>query len=305
MSAPLIFLDLKYTLSIKLILGRKHNEREMNMKNLLESMELSNGIRIPKLGFGTFKVENGEETVNSVKHALKVGYRHIDTARIYDNEESVGLGIKESGVSRKDIFLVTKVWNSDLGYEKTKTAFYKSLERLQTDYLDLYLIHWPKEKEKNIGAWKAMEELYKEGKIKAIGVSNFNIHHLEELMKEAEIMPMINQVELHPQFPQDALREFCLKNNIAVEAWGPLMQGKIFEIDLIKNLAQKYKKTVSQIALRWHYQLGIITIPKSIKVERIIENADIFDFEISKDDMIKIEALKGERIGPDPDTISF
>lgn len=275
------------------------------MNNLLESIELLNGVKIPKIGFGTFKVENGEETVSSVKEALKFGYRHIDTARIYDNEESVGLGIRESGIDRKDIFLVTKVWNSDLGYEKTKEAFYKSLERLKTDYLDLYLIHWPKEKEKNLGAWKAMEELYKEGKIRAIGVSNFKIHHLKELIKEAEIMPMINQVELHPQFPQEELREFCVKNNIAIEAWGPLMQGKIFEIDLMKELAKKYGKTISQIALRWHYQLGIITIPKSIKAERIIENANIFDFEISKEDMIRIEDLKGDRIGPDPDKINF
>ena len=150
-----------------------------------------------------------------------------------------------------------------------------------------------------------MEELYKEGKIRAIGVSNFKIHHLEELIKEAEIMPMINQVELHPQFPQEELREFCIKNNIAIEAWGPLMQGKIFEIDLMKELASKYGKTISQIALRWHYQLGIITIPKSIKAERIIENTNIFDFEISKEDMIRIEDLKGDRIGPDPDKINF
>ncbi|MDN5303939.1 MAG: methylglyoxal/glyoxal reductase [Fusobacteriaceae bacterium] len=270
-------------------------------KNLLETITLNNGVKIPKIGFGTFKVENGNDTINSVKKALEVGYRHIDTAAIYGNEEGVGIAIKESGVPREEIFLVSKVWNSEQGYDTTIKAFEESLKRLQTDYLDMYLIHWAKPK--NRETWKALETLYKEGKIKAIGVSNFEIHHLEDLLEVAEIIPVVNQVELHPQFPQEELREYCKKHNIAIEAWGPLMQGKIFEIPLMKELSIKYNKSIAQIALRWHYQQDIITIPKSIKPERIESNIDIFDFAISAEDMEKIKTLKGERIGLAPDMV--
>jgi diketogulonate reductase-like aldo/keto reductase len=270
-------------------------------KNLLETITLNNGVKIPKIGFGTFKVENGNDTINSVKKALEIGYRHIDTAAIYGNEEGVGQAIKESGVPREEIFLVSKVWNSEQGYDTTIKAFEESLKRLQTDYLDMYLIHWAKPK--NRETWKALETLYKEGKIKAIGVSNFEIHHLEDLLEVAEIIPVVNQVELHPQFPQEELREYCKKHNIAIEAWGPLMQGKIFEIPLMKELSIKYNKSIAQIALRWHYQQDIITIPKSIKPERIESNIDIFDFEISEEDMEKIKNLKGERIGLAPDMV--
>jgi diketogulonate reductase-like aldo/keto reductase len=270
-------------------------------KNLLETITLNNGVKIPKIGFGTFKVDNGNDTINSVKKALEVGYRHIDTAAIYGNEEGVGIAIKESGVPREEIFLVSKVWNSEQGYDTTIKAFEESLKRLQTDYLDMYLIHWAKPK--NRETWKALETLYKEGKIKAIGVSNFEIHHLEDLLEVAEIIPVVNQVELHPQFPQEELREYCKKHNIAIEAWGPLMQGKIFEIPLMKELSIKYNKSIAQIALRWHYQQDIITIPKSIKPERIESNIDIFDFAISAEDMEKIKTLKGERIGLAPDMV--
>jgi diketogulonate reductase-like aldo/keto reductase len=270
-------------------------------KNLLETITLNNGVKIPKIGFGTFKVENGNDTINSVKKALEVGYRHIDTAAIYGNEEGVGIAIKESGVPREEIFLVSKVWNSEQGYDTTIKAFEESLKRLQTDYLDMYLIHWAKPK--NRETWKALETLYKEGKIKAIGVSNFEIHHLEDLLEVAEIIPVVNQVELHPQFSQEELREYCKKHNIAIEAWGPLMQGKIFEIPLMKELSIKYNKSIAQIALRWHYQQDIITIPKSIKPERIESNIDIFDFAISAEDMEKIKTLKGERIGLAPDMV--
>lgn len=274
------------------------------MKNINDFTILNNGIKMPWLGFGTFKVEDGSKIVEAVKESLKIGYRHIDAAAIYGNETGVGKGIKESGIKREDIFLVSKVWNSDQGYESTLKAFNESLKKLGTDYLDLYLIHWPKELNKE--TWKALEKLYKEGKVKAIGVSNFKVHHLEELMKDAEIMPMVNQVEFHPQFPQSDLIKFSKENNIQLVAWGPLMQGKIFELPLMKELSQKYNKSIAQIALRWDLQMGVVTIPKSIKPERIKSNTDIFDFEISNEDMKKISELNtGIRIGPDPDKIDF
>ncbi|MGL4335285.1 MAG: aldo/keto reductase [Turicibacter sp.] len=265
---------------------------------------LNNGVEMPILGFGTFKVEDGNTTVEAVKTALEFGYRHIDTAAIYGNEVSVGQGIKASGISREEIFVTSKVWNAFQGYEKTLKAFDKTLSDLGLEYLDLYLIHWPKSL--NIETWKAMEELYEAGKIRAIGVSNFKEHHLEALMAEARIVPMVNQVELHPQLAQPELLAFCEKHQIAVEAWGPLMQGQIFEIELMKELASKYNKSISQVALRWNLQRGVIVIPKSIKAHRIAENFDVFDFEISKEDMERIATLNtGVRIGPDPDTITF
>ncbi len=271
--------------------------------SLTESTVLFNGIKMPWLGFGTFKVENGDIAKNAVLEALKVGYRHIDTAAIYGNEESVGKAIKESGIQRKEIFLVSKVWNTDQGYDTTLAAFQKSLERLDTDYLDLYLIHWPKDK--NRETWKALEKLYKEKRVKAIGVSNFKIHHLEELMHNSEIIPMVNQVECHPQFPQDDVKEFCDKHHIQLESWGPLMQGKIFDKKILIDLANKYQKTVAQIALRWQIQRGVVVIPKSITPERIKSNSEIFDFTITQEDMELIKGLKGERIGRDPDKIPF
>ncbi|MCY6482960.1 aldo/keto reductase [Clostridium aestuarii] len=274
------------------------------MKNIKDCTVLNNEVKMPWLGFGTFKVEDGNKIVDAVKKALEIGYSHIDTAAIYGNEAGVGQAIKESGIKREEIFLVSKVWNSEQGYESTLRAFDESLNKLNTDYLDLYLIHWPKELTKE--TWKALEKLYKEGRVRAIGVSNFKVHHLKELMEDAEIMPMVNQVEFHPQFPQTELIEFCKKNNIQLTAWGPLMQGKIFELPLMKELAQKYNKSIAQIALRWDLQMGVVTIPKSIKSERIKSNSEIFDFEISDEDMKRISELNtGVRIGPDPDNIDF
>ena len=265
---------------------------------------LHNGVQMPMLGFGTFKVEDGEVTVEAVKQALKTGYRHIDCAAVYGNEDSVGRGIIESGVAREDIFITSKVWNSEQGYDKTIAAFEKTIHDLQVDYLDLYLIHWPKPLNKE--TWKAMEMLYKAGKIRAIGVSNFNIHHLEDLLTEAEIVPMVNQVEYHPRLAQLELKAYCESKNIALESWGPLMQGQIFEIELMQQLAKKYNRSVSQMVLRWDLQNGVITIPKSVKAHRIEENAQLFDFEISDEDMAAINALNLEkRIGPDPDNFDF
>lgn len=265
---------------------------------------LSNGVKMPQLGFGTFRVEDGKQTVDAVRTALEIGYRHIDAAAVYDNEESVGQGIKESRVPREEIFITSKVWNSDQGYENTLKAFDFSLKKLGTDYLDLYLIHWPKALNKE--TWRALEKLYKEGKVRAIGVSNFKEHHLIDLMESAEIKPMVNQVEFHPQFSQPELLKFCKDNDIQVVAWGPLMQGQLSKLELINELSAKYNKTPAQIVLRWDIQQGVITIPKSINPDRIKSNSEIFDFELSKEDMEKISALNtGKRIGPDPDNITF
>ncbi|MBZ4669204.1 MAG: yvgN, partial [Defluviitaleaceae bacterium] len=229
--------------------------------NINSATTLHNGVKMPWLGFGTFKITEEGQVENSVLEALKVGYRHIDTAAVYGNEESVGRAMKNSGVKREEIFLTSKVWNSDQGYDSTLRAFEASLKRLDTDYLDLYLIHWPKPLNKE--TWRALEKLYKEKRVRAIGVSNFKVYHLEELMESCEIVPMVNQVEYHPRLQQTDLLEFCKKHNIQLEAWGPLMQGKIFDIPLMKELSEKYNKTISQIALRWDLQTGVVTIPKS------------------------------------------
>ncbi len=274
------------------------------MKSIVDCATLSNGVNMPWLGFGTFKVSDGKQVVDSVKEALRLGYRHIDTAAVYKNEEGVGLGIKESGIAREEIFLTSKVWNSDQGYESTLKAFETSIDKLGTDYLDLYLIHWPKAL--NRDTWKALEKLYKDGRVRSIGVSNFKVHHLEDLKQVSEITPMVNQVEFHPQFPQDEVLAYCKKNNIQLEAWGPLMQGKIFDIPVMKELSEKYNKSISQLALRWDLQMGVVTIPKSVNPVRIEENMKIFDFEITREDMEKIASINtGERIGPDPDLITF
>ena len=264
---------------------------------------MANGVEIPQIGFGTFRIPDDVVT-QSVKYALNAGYRHIDTAAIYGNEKGVGLGIKESGVPRNEIFLTSKLWNEDQGYDSTLKAFDESLKKLGTDFLDLYLIHWPKDKNKE--SWKAMEKLYKDGRIKAIGVSNFKEHHLDDLLTEVEIVPMINQVELHPQFPQTELRNYCGKKGILVEAWGSLMQGQIFDKEIIKEIAEKHNKTVSQIGVRWAVQSGVVTIPKSTHEQRIRDNINVFDFELDNENMKKIAELNtGVRIGRDPDNIDF
>jgi methylglyoxal/glyoxal reductase len=275
------------------------------MKNLQAITTLNNGIKMPWLGIGVFKVEEGPELVDALKYAIKHGYRSIDTAAIYENEEGVGQAIRESGIAREDLFVTSKVWNTDLGYESTISAYKSSLEKLGLDYLDLYLIHWPVEG-KFKEAWRALETLYKSGKVKAIGVSNFQVHHLEELLKNAEIIPTVNQVEYHPLLTQKEVHEFCQKHGIQLEAWSPLMQGQLFDNPLLKGLAAKYNKSVAQVIIRWDLQNGVITIPKSTKEHRIIENANVFDFELSKEDMSVINGLnKNHRVGPDPDNFDF
>ncbi|OZT11744.1 aldo/keto reductase [Priestia aryabhattai] len=275
------------------------------MNNLQSTTKLANGVEMPWFGLGVFKVEDGQQVIDSVKWAINAGYKSIDTAKIYENEEGVGQAIKEAGVPREDLFITTKVWNSDQGYDSTLEAFETSLNKLGLDYLDLYLIHWPVEG-KYKDTWRALEKLYKDGKVKAIGVSNFQIHHLEDLMKDAEVKPMVNQVELHPLLTQVELRDFCKKNDIQIEAWSPLAQGELLDNAVLKEIADKHGKSTAQVILRWDLQSEIVTIPKSVKEHRIVENASIFDFELSQDDMAKIDALnKNHRVGPDPDNFDF
>lgn len=266
---------------------------------------MNNGIEMPYLGLGVYLSEDGQEVVNMVKWALEAGYRHIDTASVYDNEAGVGQGVEESPVSREDIFMVSKVWNSEQGYDSTLKAFDDSLDRLKMDYLDLYLVHWPVAG-KYKDTWKALERLYREKRIRSIGVSNFMQHHLEELLKSAEIVPMVNQMEFHPFLVQQDLMDFCKTNHIQYEAWAPMMQGRIFGMDSFQELAAKYHKSIAQIVLRWDLQKGVITIPKSSKRERIVGNADIFDFELSEEDVAYLDRLdRGQRFGPDPDNFDF
>jgi methylglyoxal/glyoxal reductase len=272
------------------------------MKDIKSCVVLNNGVKMPWLGLGTYKMEEGCSVTDAVKAAIEAGYCHIDTASYYNNESGVGDAIKESGKPREEIFLASKVWNTDQGYEKTLKAFEASIKKLGTDYLDLYLMHWPTPLLND--TWKAMEKLYREGYIRAIGVSNFTAEHLKSLMVAAEVMPMVNQVEFHPRLLQNELREFCRESSIQMEAWSPLMRGRIFGIPLLEELAKKYKKTVSQIVLRWDLQMGVVTIPKSTNPARIRENAAIFDFEISIEDMARIRQLdKGERVGTEPDKV--
>jgi len=268
--------------------------------------KLNNGIEIPSIGFGVFKVKEGDEVYEAVLEALKSGYRLIDTAAIYGNEEGVGRAIKESGIKREDIFLTTKLWNTDQGYNNAFTAFETSLKKLDTDYVDLYLIHWPG-KDKFVESYKALEKLYKDKRVRAIGVCNFHIHHLEELMASTEIVPAMNQIELHPLMNQKEIRDFCKEKGIQVEAWGPLMQGKgDLEAPVFVELGKKYSKSPAQIILRWHHQNGVLAIPKSVTPSRIRENIDIFDFELSAEDMEKIDAHnENRRLSADPDAFTY
>ncbi len=271
------------------------------MKNI-PIWKLNNGLEIPSIGFGVFKVKEGDEVYEAVLEALKTGYRLIDTAAIYGNEEGVGRAIKESGIKREDIFLTTKLWNTDQGYESVFTAFETSLKKLDTDYVDLYLIHWPG-KDKFVESYKALEKLYKDKRVKAIGVCNFHIHHLEELMANTEIVPAMNQIELHPLMNQKEIRDFCKEKGIQVEAWGPLMQGKgDLEAPVFVELGKKYSKSPAQIILRWHHQNGVLAIPKSVTPSRIRENIDIFNFVLSTEDMKKIDDHnENRRLSADPD----
>jgi diketogulonate reductase-like aldo/keto reductase len=267
-------------------------------------VRLYNGVEMPWLGLGVHRAKPGIEVENAIKSALEAGYRSIDTATFYQNEQSVGKAILESGIPREKIFITSKVWNTDQGYHSTIKAFETSLEKLQTTYLDLYLIHWPQKQTPK--TWKAMEELYEKGKIHSIGVSNFMISHLNQLMKHSRLKPMVNQVEFHPELVQSELLQFCKENQIQPEAWRPLMKGRVNEIRLLQELGEKYQKSPVQIVLRWDIQKGVVTIPKSVTPERIIHNADIFDFELSEEDITQIDRLdKHQRMGADPNNFIF
>ncbi len=266
---------------------------------------LNNGIKMPWLGFGVFKVPEGEVVENAVKSALETGYRHIDTAALYGNERGVGKAIRASGVPREDIFLTTKVWNDDQRKQRIHVAFEESLNRLDTDYVDLYLIHWPV-KGFYQQTWKSMEEIYKSGKTKSIGISNFLVHHIEDILGDCQIAPAVNQVEFHPFLRQPELLKFCQSKNIQLEAWAPLIQGGFAGVRDFEQIAEKYHKSPAQVILRWDLQHQVVTIPKSTNPKRIAENAAIFDFELSAEDMQKIDQLdKGNRVGPDPDHFDF
>jgi len=278
-------------------------------QHLQDTTALHNGVNMPWLGLGVFKVEEGSELIQAVKSAIAHGYRSIDTAAIYQNETGVGQAIKEAlqdnNLSREELFVTSKVWTADMGYEETIAAYEASLAKLGLEYLDLYLIHWPV-KGKYKETWRALETLYKEGRVKAIGVSNFQIHHLEDVMKDAEIKPMVNQVELHPYLSQQELLSFCKEQGIQLEAWSPLMQGQLLDQPVLKQIAAKHGKSVAQVIIRWDLQRGIITIPKSTKEHRIIENVDVFDFQLTEEDMKLINALnQDQRVGPDPDNFDF
>lgn len=256
--------------------------------------QLSNGVKIPIAGFGTYKLQNeNNEACNVVKKAIDLGYRSIDTASFYNNEEGVGKGIKESNVPREDIFVTTKVWIDDDGYENTINAFETSLKKLDLDYIDLYLVHWPTQKIKE--TWKALEDLYKQKKVRAIGVCNCTVKQLEEIIGFSEINPMVNQVELHPNRTEKELLKVCKRHNIIVEAWSPIMRGQLLSNAIIKDLALKYNKSEAQIILRWHIQNNVIAIPKTSNFDRIKENIDIFDFEIDKEDLEKIDSINKDK----------
>ncbi len=273
------------------------------------TVALANGVAMPWLGMGVFKVEEGQELVEAVKAAVRLGYRSIDTAAVYANESSVGQGIREAleenGLSRDQLFVTSKVWNSDLGYEETLAAYEASLSKLGLDYLDLYLIHWPVAG-KYKDAWRALETLYKDGRVKAIGVSNFHVSHLEDLMKDAAVRPMVDQVEFHPLLSQPELRRFAKAQGIQLEAWSPLMQGQLLDHPLLSDIASRHGKSVAQVLIRWDLQHGVITIPKSTKAERLAENAAVDDFELTPTEMESIDALnENRRVGPDPDNFDF
>jgi 2,5-diketo-D-gluconate reductase A len=267
----------------------------------IPTVALHDGVEIPQLGFGVFQVPP-EETQEVVEAALAADYRHLDTAAAYRNERGVGEAIASAGLARDEVFITTKLWNSEQGFDSTLDAFEKSLERLGTDHVDLYLIHWPMPTEdRYLDTWRAFEQIHEEGRARSIGVSNFRVEDLERLQDEAERLPAVNQIELHPSLQQAELRAWHAEHDIATEAWSPLAQGALLDDDTIVTIAAHHEKAPAQVILRWHLQLGNVVIPKSVTPERIRENIEIFDFELSEDDMAAIARLDaGDRTGPDP-----
>ncbi|KAH9589300.1 NADP-dependent oxidoreductase domain [Trypanosoma melophagium] len=265
---------------------------------------LHNGVRMPQLGLGVWRAEDGNETSSAVRWAIEAGYRHIDTASFYKNERGVGQGVRDSGIPREKIWITTKLWNTDHGYEKALAAFDRSCKLLGVDYIDLYLIHWPG-KSKYVETWRALEKLYKEKKVRAIGVSNFEPHHLIEIIKNCKIRPMVNQVELHPLMQQHVVQNFCKQQGIVVTAWSPLGKGErtgMLDNPVLCKIAKKHNKSPAQVVIRWDIQMGIVTIPKSTNQNRIRENFNVWDFKLTEEDMRKIGELnENKRIGGHPD----
>ena len=287
------------------------------MKNQNDVYKLSNGVGVPCIGFGTWQTPEGDVAVSSVEHAIKAGYRHIDTAQVYGNEEGVGKGIRigiiDEGLTREDIFVTTKIWNDKHSYALCKSSFDESLRKLGLDYVDMLLIHWPNPaafrdrwEEANAETWRAMEELYESGKVRSIGISNFRQHHIEALLKTAKIKPMVNQIRLCPGATQDELVAYCKEQGMILEAYSPLGTGQIFDVPEMKKLAEKYGKSIAQICVRFSLQMGFLPLPKSVHADRIKENLDVFDFELEDSDVKLIADLKG-CVGyeSDPDTRPF
>lgn len=271
----------------------------------LPTITLNNGVEIPQLGFGVFQIDPAE-TKDATLAALEVGYRHIDTAEMYGNEQGVGQAVRESGIDRDEIFVTSKLNNGFHEPQAAADAFEKTLETLDIGHVDLFLMHWPLTGDSYIGAWKAMEEMYASGKVRAIGVSNFNPHHLNRLFAETTIVPAANQIEIHPYLTQDELRAFDRQHGIATEAWSPIAQGKVLGDPVIERISRRTEQSPAQVVLRWHIQRGDIVFPKSVTPERVKSNFEIFDFELSDADMSDISALnRDERTGPDPDTFNY
>jgi diketogulonate reductase-like aldo/keto reductase len=286
---------------------------QMTATKLTDTYTLANGVEIPIVGFGTWQTPDGDVAEASVKAALDAGYRHIDTAAAYQNEEGVGAGIRASGVARADIFLTTKLWNDDHGYDTTLRAMDASLEKLGTDYVDLYLIHWPRPlkfhdnwKETNAATWRAMEEILQAGKARAIGVSNFRPQHLDALLETASVVPAVNQIFLNPSDMQPNVVEYNKAHSILTEAYSPLGTGKIFHVPQLQEMAERYSRSIAQLVLRWSLQHEFLPLPKSVHADRIRQNGELFDFEISAEDMAVIDSLRGVAGEPtDPDTAQF
>ncbi|WP_213423931.1 aldo/keto reductase [Bhargavaea massiliensis] len=273
--------------------------------NLQSKKTLANGVEMPRLGLGVYKMTEPAEAVEAMTAALGAGYLAIDTASLYGNEVQVGEAVRASGVKREDLFITSKIWNTDQGYDETLRAFEKTLENLKMDYLDLYLTHWPVEG-KFTDTYRAIERLFEEKLIRVPGVSNHHRHHLEAVFAKANVKPMVNQIELHPYLSQEPLREFCQEEKIAVTAWSPLARGKLLEEPVVKRIAESHGKAPAQVVIRWHLQHDIIVIPKSVRPDRVRSNADVFDFTLSDEDMQQLDALnRNERTGKDPDNMDF
>ncbi|MFM9535952.1 aldo/keto reductase [Lysinibacillus sp. IITD104] len=271
---------------------------------------LNNGLKMPLVGYGVFRVPEGDDLAEAVKTAIAKGYRSIDTAQVYRNEESVGRGIRaaieEGLVTREELFITSKVWNDGLSYEETLAAYDSSLEKIGLDYLDLYLVHWPGIDQNYLEVYKALEKIYQDGRVRSIGVSNFHVHHLESLLKATTVVPVINQIEFHPHLTQEEVRAYCKDKGIQVEAWSPLMNGSLLEETLIQELAAKYGKTPAQIVLRYDVQHDVVTIPKTMTPARMTENLAVFDFALTEQEMTQLDAMNdGLRCGPDPEKFNF